>query len=158
MTTSTPPSRAAVQAGGIVFERSWQVRFAHCDSAGIVFFPQYLVMTNGLVEDWFNEGLRVDYGAFVTTRRLGLPIVKLDCEFVAPSRIGDTLTLSLSVLAVGRSSLRLSISGSVQQQLRFRAEQILVFTSLDTHRPIPLPPDVLAKLQRYLPKAAQHRN
>lgn len=150
MTASTPKQGAA-QAGGIVFERPWQVRFAHCDPAGIVFFPQYLVMTNGLVEDWFNEGLQVDYGAFVATRRLGLPIVKLDCEFVAPSRIGDTLTLSLSLLAVGRSSLRLSISGSVQPQLRFRTQQILVSTSLDTHRSIPLPSDVLAGLQRYLP-------
>ncbi|MEJ2768444.1 acyl-CoA thioesterase [Mycetohabitans sp. B46] len=158
MTASTLPSQGAAQAGGIVFERPQQVRFAHCDPAGIVFFPQYLVMTNGLVEDWFNEGLQIDYGAFVTTRRLGLPIVKLDCEFVAPSRIGDTLTLSLSVLAAGRSSLRLSISGSAHQQLRFRTEQILVSTSLDTHRSIPLPSDVLAGLQRYLPQAAQPRN
>ena len=40
------------------FERPVRIRFSHCDPAGIVFFPQYLVMTNALVEDWFNEGAR----------------------------------------------------------------------------------------------------
>jgi acyl-CoA thioesterase FadM len=29
----------------IVFERPVRIRFAHCDPAGIVFFPQYLVLT-----------------------------------------------------------------------------------------------------------------
>ena len=31
------------------FERPRRIRFAHCDPAGIVFFPQYLVMLNNLV-------------------------------------------------------------------------------------------------------------
>ena len=43
------------------FERRVRIRFSHCDPAGIVFFPQYLVMTNVLVEDWFNESLDIDY-------------------------------------------------------------------------------------------------
>ena len=39
-----------------VFEREALIRFSHCDPAGIVFFPQYLVMFNGLVEDWVDPG------------------------------------------------------------------------------------------------------
>ncbi len=36
----------------MTFERPVRIRFSHCDPAGIVFFPQYLVMTNDvLVED-----------------------------------------------------------------------------------------------------------
>ncbi|MDF6762844.1 acyl-CoA thioesterase, partial [Escherichia coli] len=35
------------------FERAARIRFAHCDPAGIVYFPQYLVLFNVLVEDWF---------------------------------------------------------------------------------------------------------
>ena len=38
-----------------------RIRFAHCDPAGIVFFPQYLVMLNGHVEDWFTDGLGLSY-------------------------------------------------------------------------------------------------
>jgi len=39
------------------------VRFADCDPAGIVFFPQYLVMLNTLVEQWFDEGLRIPFAS-----------------------------------------------------------------------------------------------
>ena len=35
----------------LVFERDVLIRFSHCDPAGIVFFPQYLVMFNNHVED-----------------------------------------------------------------------------------------------------------
>ena len=51
------------------FERALRVRFAHCDPAGIVFFPQYLVMFNGLVEDWFTDGLGVPYAELLGPRR-----------------------------------------------------------------------------------------
>lgn len=155
MDATSAGSATAVSAA--VFERPVKVRFAHCDPAGIVFFPQYLVMTNGLVEDWFNDGLGVDYASYIGRRRLGMPIVKLDCEFVAPSRIGDTLTLSLAVRAVGRSSIRLAIAGRAQDQMRFRCEQVLVSTSLDTHRAVPLPHDVLAGLDAYRPPSTSPR-
>ncbi|HEY1393321.1 MAG TPA: acyl-CoA thioesterase, partial [Methylibium sp.] len=38
-----------------VFWRERQIRFSDCDPAGIVFYPQYFVMFNGLVEDWVGE-------------------------------------------------------------------------------------------------------
>lgn len=38
-----------------VFSRARLIRFSDSDPAGVVFYPQYFVMFNGLVEDWFNE-------------------------------------------------------------------------------------------------------
>ena len=35
---------------GKIFERNKRVRFAHCDPAGIVFYPRYFEMLNELVE------------------------------------------------------------------------------------------------------------
>ena len=80
------------------FERALRIRFAHCDPAGIVFFPQYLVMFNGLVEDWFTEGLGVSYAELLGPRRVGLPIVRLECDFSAISRMGDDVVLGLSIM------------------------------------------------------------
>jgi 4-hydroxybenzoyl-CoA thioesterase len=124
------------------FERDVLVRFAHCDPAGIVFFPQYLVLFNGLVEDWFNEGLGIGYAHFIGERRCGLPIVKLDCEFKAPSKMGERLTLALSVTRVGNSSMTLQLRACAGGQVRVVSNQVLVTTSLDTHRPIPIPADL----------------
>jgi 4-hydroxybenzoyl-CoA thioesterase len=81
------------------FSAQRTVRFSDCDPAGIVFFPQYLVMLNGLVEQWFDEGLRVPYATLLSAgRRVGLPTVRLEVDFTAISRHGDVLTLSTRVL------------------------------------------------------------
>jgi 4-hydroxybenzoyl-CoA thioesterase len=42
------------------FTRSVPVRFSHCDPAGIVYFPHYFDMFNGLIEDWYGEELGYD--------------------------------------------------------------------------------------------------
>ena len=39
------------------FQALRRVRFSDCDPAGIVFFPRYLVMLGGVVEEWFERGL-----------------------------------------------------------------------------------------------------
>ena len=133
------------------FERTETVRFAHCDPAGIVFFPQYLVMLNTLVEDWFDRGLKIPYAGLITGRRLGLPSVRLEVDFTAVSRIGDVLVQRLQVLHLGRSSLQLAaIYLGADGELRLRARQVLVCTSLDDHRPRPLPDDVRAAVPAFM--------
>jgi len=129
-----------------LFEARRTVRFSDCDPAGIVFFPQYLVMLNGFVEQWFDEALRVPYAALIGQRRVGLPTVRLETDFTAVSRHGDVLTLRLAVEKLGRSSLTLRHEFFGGDELRLRALQVLVCTSLETHRPQALPDDVRAAI------------
>ncbi|HZZ10207.1 MAG TPA: thioesterase family protein [Paraburkholderia sp.] len=136
------------------FEKPVRIRFSHCDPAGIVFFPQYLVMTNALVEDWFNEALHVDYAHMIARRRVGLPIVKLECEFSRPSQMGDTLTLSLCVTRIGRRSIGIEIVGRCGDETRFSAKQVLVTTSLDSGQSIEIPQDIASALAAFAPQAA----
>ena len=129
------------------FSAQRTVRFSDCDPAGIVFFPQYLVMLNGFVEQWFDEGLRVPYATLLGPRRVGLPTVRLEVDFTAISRHGDVLTLQCEVERLGRSSLTLSTTfQAADGELRLRARQVLVCTSLLTHKPQPLPDDVRAAI------------
>jgi len=124
------------------FETPLRIRFAHCDPAGLVYFPQYLVMLNGLVEDWFTDGLGLPYAELLGPRRTGLPIVQLQCDFSAVSRMGDQVTLGLQVERLGNSSLTLALDVRAGGELRMASRQVLVFTSLDTHKPVPVPDDV----------------
>jgi 4-hydroxybenzoyl-CoA thioesterase len=137
----------------MIFETARTVRFADCDPAGIVFFPQYLVMLNTLVEEWFDEALHIPYAQFVGERRLGLPTVRLEVDFTAVSRHGERLEQRLAVARVGRSSLELQHEFLGGDGLRLRARQVLVCTSLLTHRPQPLPEDVRVALQPYIVQA-----
>lgn len=130
----------------IVFERPVRIRFAHCDPAGIVFFPQYLTLTNALVEDWFTDSLGIDYAEMIGQRRVGLPIVRLECEFARPSRMGETISLALSLARIGRRSIDIRIVGSGPDGVRFAANQVLVTTSLETGESIWIPNDIRAAL------------
>jgi 4-hydroxybenzoyl-CoA thioesterase len=132
------------------FQTTRTVRFADCDPAGIVFFPQYLVMLNTLVEQWFDDGLRIPYAGLIGARRTGLPTVRLELDFTAVSRHGDVLRQHLAVARLGRSSMTLAVEFFGGDELRLRARQVLVCTSLDTHRPIALPGDVRAALTPFL--------
>lgn len=130
-----------------LFRHARQIRFSDCDPAGIVFYPQYFVMFNGLVEDWVTEGLGISYRELVIERRVGLPTVHVEADFRTISQMGDTVTLSLAVARIGARSLTLHLrcegaDGAVRMNMR----QVLVTTSLVSHAAIDIPPDLLAAI------------
>jgi 4-hydroxybenzoyl-CoA thioesterase len=135
---------------GEVFEIDETVRFAHCDPAGIVFFPQYLVMLNILHERWFTEALGVPYHRYIGERRLGMPTVRLECDFTAVSKHGDRLRQRLSVAKLGRTSFEVAAEFDSGSELRARFRQVLVCTSLANHKSHPLPDDLRSGMQRFL--------
>jgi 4-hydroxybenzoyl-CoA thioesterase len=131
------------------FARERLIRFSDCDPAGIVFYPQYFVMLNGLVEDWFNDELGIGYAALIQERSLGLPTVRLEVDFLAVSRFGDRVTLSLQVDRLGGRSLTLALAiTGADGGLRMRARQVLVTTSLVTHQALDIPSDVRAAISK----------
>jgi len=131
------------------FSRERLIRFSDCDPAGIVFYPQYFVMLNGLVEDWFNDELAIGYAALVLERRIGLPTVRLEVDFQAVSRLGDHVELSLQVDRLGGRSLTLALEVTgADGGVRMRMRQVLVTTSLLSHRAVDIPPDVRAAIAR----------
>jgi 4-hydroxybenzoyl-CoA thioesterase len=136
-------------ADDAMFRRERVIRFSECDPAGIVFYPQYFVMFNDVLEDWFSDELGVGFDTLVVERRIGVPTVRLEVDFSAVSRMGDEVVLSLAIERLGRRSLTLALRcESREGELRMAARQVLVTTSLDTHRAIDIPADVRAAIAR----------
>jgi 4-hydroxybenzoyl-CoA thioesterase len=81
---------------------------------------------------------------------MGVPTVRLECDFTAISKHGDRLRQRLAVAKLGRSSLQLAVDFVSGDELRARFRQVLVCTSLTTHKPVPLPDDLRQAMQRYL--------
>jgi 4-hydroxybenzoyl-CoA thioesterase len=133
-----------------VFQSEKLIRFHHCDPAGIVFYPQYFVLFHELLEDWFNRGLGLDYAAFVSKERRGLPTAHIDCDFRVPSKIGDTVQMRLSVIRIGTSSLTLDVSVHGGGMLRVTAKQVLVLISLEDGAVLPIPPALKKQFARFL--------
>jgi 4-hydroxybenzoyl-CoA thioesterase len=135
-----------------IFAVERALRFGDCDPSGIAYFPSYLNILNGVVEEFWTR-LGHPWPELMGHRRISTPTVRLDLEFKRPSRFGDSLTFELSVKRIGRSSLDLShriLSGG---EIRWSAAQTLVATSLDDHRSCPWPDDVRAALEHFMSAA-----
>jgi 4-hydroxybenzoyl-CoA thioesterase len=125
------------------------IRFHHCDPAGIVFYPQYFVLFNELVEDWFDHGLGIDFARLHVEMRRGVPMRRLECDFLSPSRIGETLTFTFTVRRIGGSSLTAEVGAVAGGVVRVQAKLVLVYLSLDTHRPVRIPDELRTKMARF---------
>lgn len=126
------------------------IRFHHCDPAGIVFYPQYFVLFNELVEDWFNEGLGIDFARYHTEDRHGIPMAHLECDFLEPSKVGEVLQFCLTVRKIGGSSLTLAVDARAGPDVRVRATLVVVQASLESRRAVPFSAELRAKLARFL--------
>jgi 4-hydroxybenzoyl-CoA thioesterase len=132
-----------------LFVREKRVRFHHCDPAGIVFYPQYFLLFHELMEDWFREGLGIDYAAFVAAGH-GLPTVKVECEFLAPNPFGDVIAFELAVQKLGSSSITLRVVGRARGIDCVRATLVAVHSQLRPLKAAAIPAPLRSALMRYL--------
>jgi 4-hydroxybenzoyl-CoA thioesterase len=131
------------------FTRSVPVRFSHCDPAGIVYFPHYFNMFNGLIEDWYTQELGYDYAELIMGSHYAFPFVHIECDFKVPSRMGDVISLTLLVERIGRSSLDIAIICHQHETERLRARTVTAMMSLETRKAVPLPQGLREAIESY---------
>ena len=137
------------------FTRTVPIRFSHCDPAGIVYFPHYFDMFNGLIEDWYTEQLGVDYAKLILNDRYGFPFVHIETDFKRPSRMGEHLDLTLLLMKIGQSSLSVVIVGHLAGAERLRAGLVTAMMSLETQRKVELPHFLRERFESYLQRTGQ---
>ena len=137
------------------FIRPHRVRFSECDPAGIVFYPQYFVLFNDLLEAWVDQLLPGSgFAGLIADDRVGLPTVRLEADFKAISRMGDDVTLELRLTRVGSKSITLTLAClGADGGLRMQVLQTVVTTSLRTHAAIQIPDTLRAALSAGAPSS-----
>jgi len=123
-----------------------KVRFGDVDAAGIVFYPRYFEILNTAVEDWFEEGLGMSFAELHLGAGIGVPAVKLACEFAAPSFLGDTLEIELSVLELGRSSCTIAYRMTADGTSRLEGELVIVCMDLKKRKAVSWPEQVRGRI------------
>lgn len=134
------------------FIRSSKVRFEDCDPAGIVFYPNYILMLNRLIEDWFSDALALPWGIMHRERKLGFPTVKLQVTFKKASRLDEVLEWSLEVLKLGSRSVTLEVRACHSGELRLLIQTVLVSVNLTPEgvSTREIPPEIKAEMETYL--------
>ncbi|MEO8935293.1 MAG: thioesterase family protein [Burkholderiaceae bacterium] len=132
-----------------MFTTRKQIRFHHCDPAGIVFYPQYFYLLSEAMEDFMAAAGKPQHEQINVLRR-GWPIIKLDVDFVRMSRYGDEVAIDVLVRRIGGASLSLDYVIRGLDGDRLKARTTVVHVDLDTDRAIPIPDDVRAAFEPYL--------
>ena len=133
------------------YETKRTILFEHCDPAGIVFFPRYFEMLNGVAEEWFDKAHGINFRVLHEDMRRGIPTVSMnDISFKAPSRLSETVTFRYGVKALGNASLTIhfEIVGE-DDVLRVSGDQTIVFVDMDKMKPVPFPDDLRASIEKY---------
>lgn len=138
-----------------MFSKSFPLRFGDCDPSGIAYYPSYLRILDGAIEDFF-ASLGAPRDRMVEAMRIGTPTVTLNLVFERPGYQGDTLTIDIRVAGIGRSSLDLVHTVSARGETLFSARHRLVATSLETHTSCAWPDDIRAALTDHLEKTNAH--
>lgn len=136
-----------------VFTATRRVRFADCDAAGIVFFPRYFEMLNGVVEDWFAGPLEASFRELHVNRHVSVPTAAVEARFIVPSRLEDELAFELTVTKLGGASCGLRHRISSDGQLRFEATQTIVHVGASL-KPEPWPDALRARIALFVETAA----
>ena len=123
------------------FTVSYPVRFAHCDPAGIVYYPRYFELCDAAIEEWTETVIGVSRKTLHLDMGLALPTVDLKAGFPAPSRLGDWLDIAIVIERVGRSSIVLACDVTSGGEKRLSVTFTQVLTSMDEMRPQPWPPE-----------------
>ena len=123
----------------MAFLRQQKIRFGHCDPAGIVFYPRYFEMMNATVEDWFETRLGHSFATIHGPMGSSVPTAALETRFIAPSRLGEMLEITLQLVRLGRTSVQLSLRAACGGAARVEMTQTLVHIDASDGRPRPWP-------------------
>ncbi len=135
----------------LVFEQPVRIRWSHCDPAGIVYHPQYFVILNGLMEDFFRECTDLSYEESVR-QRFGFPIVGIRSDFCVPSRHGEECIGKVWIESIGRTSVRFALTLECEGEVRVQATETAVCVEARGKKleKTEIPAELRAAFEKYL--------
>ncbi|NLE76166.1 MAG: acyl-CoA thioesterase [Chloroflexi bacterium] len=135
-----------------VVESELRARYAETDAQGVVYYANYLV--------WF-EVARVNYLRAAgqdyrqwEARGFGIAIAQALCNYHAPARFNDPITLRVWVSEVGATSFRFQYQARHAETGALLADghTVQVFIDLNDGRPIPIPSEARRVLDPEAPQ------
>ncbi|RYG11037.1 MAG: acyl-CoA thioesterase [Burkholderiales bacterium] len=140
------------------FSTAKQIRFHHCDPAGIVFYPQFFYLLHEAQEDFlahigFPEHEMIRSG-------FGVPIVDLQTQFMGMCRNGEQIRIDLTLWKLGNASLGMDYAihglanadnaAAASPTPRLKARSVVVYSRVPDGQPVRIPDALRAALAPYL--------
>jgi 4-hydroxybenzoyl-CoA thioesterase len=135
----------------LVNRRALRIEWGQCDPAGIVFYPQYLIMFD-TGTGWLFERtglspslMRKKYGI------VGMPVLEVGARFVTPCRFDEDVVIESEIGEWGRSSFTVRHRVLKEGDLALDGFEKRDWAALDHQRPgalksQPVPAEIVASL------------
>ncbi len=131
--------------------RTMRIEWGQCDPAGIVFYPQYLIIFDSST-GWLFERIGLTPSAMRKKYRIvGMPVVQVGARFVMPCRFDDEIVVESEVEEWGRTSFTVRHRILNQGQLAVDGFEKRVWAAADPDqpgrlKPQPIPAEIIAAL------------
>jgi 4-hydroxybenzoyl-CoA thioesterase len=99
-----PAEKHPVNSNSIVNRKAIRIEWGDCDPAGIVYYPRYCAYFDNCTTALFAHAGIPKHEMLKTYQIVGIPMVHLELNFVAPSRFGDEVVVESCVSEWKRSS------------------------------------------------------
>jgi 4-hydroxybenzoyl-CoA thioesterase len=135
----------------LVNRRTLRIEWGQCDPAGIVFYPQYLIMFDTST-GWLFERtglspslMRKKYGI------VGMPVLEVGARFVTPCRFDEDVVIESEISEWRRSSFTVRHRVLKEGELALDGFEKRVWAAPDPQRPgaiksQPVPAEIVASL------------
>lgn len=131
------------------FEAQIRVRYAETDQMGYVYYGNFAAYYEVARTEAFRS-LGINYKEMEKDGVM-MPVLEMRTKYIRPARYDDLLTIKM-ILRNKPQGARILFEYEVfneAEELLNIGETTLVFVDMKTNRPIPLPADILQKLDSY---------
>ena len=135
----------------LINRRTLRIEWGQCDPAGIVFYPQYLIMFDSST-GWLFERTGLSPSAMRQKYAIvGMPVVEVGARFLKPCRFDDEIVVESEVGEWGRSSFTVRHRILKEGELALDGFEKRVWVAADPDRPgeikaQPVPREIIACL------------
>ena len=127
-----------------------EIRFSESDPAGIVFFAEFFRMFNDLFEDWLVKRLGIDFARQFRVEERMFPLMHVSADFREGRMMGQSISLTLLLTRLGRSSIAYDIIGHDEGREVLRGSFVNCVASKKTMKSIEIPPEIRVPMEAYL--------
>ena len=133
------------------FSKRYRYRFGDIDDAGVAYYPSFFHYFHAFFEDWWSEALETPYPSVLHDEKFGLPVVRVECDFLRPVRYGDEPDFHLGILEMGKSSVKFAywLSCGEKSETICRARITTVATDMDSFASMPVPEKWRARFEAF---------
>ncbi len=121
--------------------------FDRCDLAGIVFFGNYAAFAHQVLEE-FIPAMGIEWRTWFHDPSLGIPVRKLEVEYLKPLFAGRHYTATAVVERLGQTSVTFCVEFSDGAEVCSRIRSVHVFLSMKEKKVINIPESFRDHLSR----------